>query len=100
MTTSEPLLPPPSTADLFTGDLKSSQQSDHTKHSVNLSQVFQHPLYSQAVSPASPSPKLELGVERATTDTSGRKCLELYDLHNPHGSSLRMCVDYLLLSKA
>lgn len=54
---------------------------------------------SQGASPASPSPRLDLGVERTTTVTSGRKCLRLYDLQNPHGSSLKMLVGYLLGTK-
>jgi len=101
MTTSEPLLPTPTSADTFTGNLKSSQQSDTTKHSVNLSQVFEHPAYSssRAVSPANRLVRLALGVERPMTAISGRKCLELFDLQNPNGSSLRTCVAYLTGTK-
>jgi hypothetical protein len=54
---------------------------------------------SPAASPASRSLQLALDVERPMTVTSGRKCLELYDLQNPNGSSLRTCVAYLLGTK-
>lgn len=39
------LVTTPTVADVFTGNLKSSQQKDHTKHSVNLSQALTHPMY-------------------------------------------------------
>ncbi len=96
--TSEPLLPTPSVADIFTGNLKSSQQSSHSKHSVNLSQVFQHPLYSssQVAFRASHSLKPDEEKERQTTATSGRLCLNalLFTVHD--GSSLKMLRDSLL----
>src|SRR3990167_1192798 len=37
---------------------------------------------------------------RMMTATSGRKCLELYNLQSRHGSLLKTCVDYLLSNKA
>src|SRR3990167_10773646 len=99
MATYEPLLPTPSVADTFTGNLKSSQQTPTSKHSVNLSQVFQHPLYSRAVSPASPFPKQDEERERQITVTSGQRCFELYNLQNRNGLSLKTCVASLLGTK-
>lgn len=55
---------------------------------------------SQAASPANLFPKPDEERERTITATSGRKCLELYELSNRHGSSLKTCVASLLSSKA
>mgnify|MGYP001597366109 CR=1 FL=1 len=48
---------------------------------------------------ASLHPSLDFDVARRMRDGSGRKSLELYEKHNRHGSSLRMCTAFLL-SKA
>src|SRR6476660_3145705 len=93
---SDPLLPTPTSSDIFTDNLKSSQQSSDSKHSVNLSQALNHPFYSPAASRASRLVKLALDVERPMTAISGRKCLRLFDLQNPNGSSLKTCVASLL----
>lgn len=55
---------------------------------------------SQAASPASPSPQPDEEEARQTTAISGRKCLKLYEMSNPTGSSLRTCVASLLGTKA
>ena len=47
-------------------------------------------------SPASLFPALEREMESKTTDISGRKCLELYELSSRHGSLLKTCVAYLV----
>lgn len=49
---------------------------------------------------ANRSPKQVKDEARQMTVTSGLKCLELFDLHNRHGLSLRTCVAYLLGTKA
>lgn len=51
-------------------------------------------------SPASPLVLPGFDVEQQTSATSGQRCLELFDLRNPSGSSLRMCVASLLGTKA
>lgn len=76
-----------------------SVQKDHTKHSVNLSQALTHPLFSPAAFPASHSAKPEEGLERQMTATSGLRCLELFDIKNRNGSSLKTCVASLLGTK-
>lgn len=52
---------------------------------------------SQAASHASLFPAQEREMEDQTTAISGRKCLELYELSSPHGSSLKTCVGFLVL---
>lgn len=53
----------------------------------------------RGVSPASPLAKQDEEKERQITATSGLKCLELYNLQNPSGSLLKMCVASLLGAK-
>lgn len=68
-------------------------------HQITLQDVVGKSTSSQAVSPASHSLKLDLDVAPPTTGISGQKCLELFDLHNRNGSSLRTLADYLLGKK-
>lgn len=100
MGTSGVLLPTPTVSDIFTGNLKSSQQKDHTKHSVNLSQALNHPLFSPEASLASLSLKPDEGAERKTTASSGRKCAALLESSSRPGSLLRTCVASLLKAEA
>jgi hypothetical protein len=113
----------PTATDSQEGVRKSTQQKPDSKHSITLKNVMgllptptlrddragcnQKTLYkevtntlsSQAVSHVNPSHRLEKGREQTITATSGRRCLELYEISNRHGSSLKTCVDYLLSSK-
>lgn len=97
--TSGPLLLTPTSSDSFTGNLKSSQQKPTTKHSVNLSQALDHPLYSRAVSHANHSAKPDEGKEWTMTAISGRKCLGLFGSLNPDGSLVKTLVVSLLGAK-
>ena len=56
-------------------------------------------ILSREDSPASLFPAQEKEWERMMTVTSGRRCFELYEKYNQHGSSLKTCVDSLLSSK-
>lgn len=95
--TSGNLLPTPTVADTFTGNLKSSQQKDYTKHSVNLSQTFNHPLYSQGDSHVSHSPMRAKGGVKAITALFGQRCLSASGSSDPHGSLQRMFTESLVL---
>ena len=96
MATSGALLPTPAVSDTFTGNLKSSQQSATSKHSVNLPQALNHPYYSPAGSLASPSAKPDEEKERQTSATSGRRCFASYESFLRYGSLLKTCVGSLL----
>lgn len=93
------LLPTPTGADTFTGNLKSSQQKDTTKHSVNLTQAFDHPAYVTSLPadfPASHSQTLDLEKERKMTAISGQKCLESFARFPRAGLWARMFADLLI----
>ena len=55
---------------------------------------------SRADFPANLFPKQEKDEAQAIIAISGRKCSELYESSTRHGSSLKMCVGFLLSSKA
>jgi len=99
METSEKLLPTPTgqevehpqarltkTGSRLTKDGKNS-------HSLGLADRL---IYSRADSLASLFPKQGKDEARKMTAISGRKCYELFNLRNRNGSSLKMCVAYLL----
>ena len=93
------LLPTPTSADTFTDNLKSSQQKDTTKHSVNLSQALGHPAYvtsSPADFPASHSLTPDLERERKMTAISGQKCLESFKSFPRYGLWARTFADLLI----
>ena len=109
MATSEPLLPTPNTMD----SLEPKKLERIVAHNQKarpgrsyLSQNLREVVYygkrnldgtsSQADSPVSLSPKLDEEKERKITAISGLKCLELYNLQNQHGSSLKTSVALLL----
>ena len=93
------LLPTPNACDVYTSELRSTQQKDHTKHSVKLGQIFSHPFYSQEASHASLSLKPEEEKERQTTATSGLQCLNASLFSDQSGSLLKMLAASLLGTK-
>ena len=89
------LLPTPQASD-FVGTVQEKNYSlRHLEHNSG----WVKKQSSRAVFPVSPLAKLDEEKERQTTVTSGLKCLELYNLQNPHGSLLKMCVASLLGAK-
>ena len=66
-------------------------------HSLNLADRL---TFSQAASPASPSPKPDEEKERTMNASSGLKCYGLFESSNPDGSLVKMLRDSLLSSRA
>lgn len=94
MATSDNLIPTPSARD-YKGTNSDKHLAKIRGHHDQLPN-FLKLNSSQVASPASPLVLPGFDVEQTTSDTSGLKCLELYDLRNPNGSSLRTCVASLL----
>lgn len=90
MATSDSLLPTPTSRDYKGATTKNRQGSPGLQNVLTS---------SLEASPASHLVQLALDVERPTTAISGRKCLELFKLRNPNGSSLKTCVASLLGQK-
>ena len=88
----EKLLPTPSTSDQYNPNTK----NDHDKKKGYLRDM-ESVISSREASPASHSLKPDEEKERQMTVSSGRRCLELYESLNLHGSSLKTCVAYLVL---
>ena len=73
-------------------------RTNQNGHQITLQDVMKKPhlTSSPEVSPVSLFPKPGREEAQQTTVISGLKCLELYDLQNRHGSSVRMLVASLL----
>jgi hypothetical protein len=102
MATSDNLLPTPSVADTFTGNLKSTQQKAGSKHSVNLPQAVEDLKWTSSREgfPASLFPKPGEDEVRRMIAISGQRCSELLEKLPRVGSSVKMLADYLLGTKA
>jgi hypothetical protein len=88
------LLPTPRTKDAEGWRMNKARVG--TKKEDTLCGVVADATSSPEASPANLFPKPEREKEQMITVTSGRRCYELYEISNRHGSSLKTCVALLL----
>lgn len=96
MATSPTLLPTPTARDIRVVSPNQKPRDDLTCVVELGATKTKRSLFSQEVSPASRSAKLDEEKARQMTVTSGRTCFESYRTSNQTGSSLKMCVASLL----
>ena len=96
MATSPTLLPTPTARDIRVVSPNQKPRDDLTCVVELGATKTKRSLFSQEVSPASRSAKLDEEKARQMTVTSGRTCFESYKTSSQTGSSLKMCVGLLL----